>query len=340
MHKKLFLLALLLAAVMVTGCTGGSPSSLSGSGPGPGSGSGPAPGPGSGPLTVVTVSGTLEYEGDLDETVVTVGLNEYVTTANFEPVATAGNSTETQSSEPQWEAHYELKVPQGEYTFWLSGYGIAADTQELNVTANQTLNVGPISKIGLATTGTFYHVGQYAEIYLDIWDDSFDSATFNILDSSFSQSLPALRDYDTIEVPLNQLETGKNIFVEVQANGQIYYLPAFFITAPNAINFGRDETIHLPYTLQWTEVPYATHYRFGFALGTCNWSTNPAEFHNDREFHVSNNPIYYTVPGPGTPSCTISLWSYKYVDSGGSNVLVATARRDFPGLWFAPPLEP
>lgn len=225
MHRKLLLLALLLAAVVVTGCTGGSG--------------------GSGTLGLVTVSGTLQYEGDLDETVVTVGLNEYVTTTEFELTAAAGHTAETQSSELLWEAHYELQVPQGEYTFWLSGYGIAANTQELSVTGNQTVNAGLISKIGLAATGTFYHVGQYAEIYLDIWDDSFDSATFNIVDSSFSQSLPALRDYDTIEVPLNQVETGKSIFVEVQANGQTYYFPAFFIDAPNAINFSRDETIYL-----------------------------------------------------------------------------------------------
>lgn len=320
MHRKLLLLALLLAAVVVTGCTGGSG--------------------GSGTLGLVTVSGTLQYEGDLDETVVTVGLNEYVTTTEFELTAAAGHTAETQSSELLWEAHYELQVPQGEYTFWLSGYGIAANTQELSVTGNQTVNAGLISKIGLAATGTFYHVGQYAEIYLDIWDDSFDSATFNIVDSSFSQSLPALRDYDTIEVPLNQVETGKSIFVEVQANGQTYYFPAFFIDAPNAINFSRDETIYLPYTLRWTEAPHATHYRFGFAIGTCNWSTNPWEFHNSREFHVSNNPLFYTQPGPGTPSCTVALWSYKYVSSGDSNVRVATARRDYPGVWFAPPLEP
>ncbi len=317
MNRKLLMVVLMGAVVLVTGCIGG----------------------GSSLPSLVTVSGTLQYQGDMEDPWVTVGLGVHATMVQFQPAATETSGGLMQHAEPLWEAHYELQVPRGTYILWLSGYGLAASPQEVSVTGNQTVHVHEISQIGMAATGTFYFVGQYAEIYVDIWDSSFETASFSIVDSSLSQSFPALLDYDYLDVPLSQVEVGKNIFVEVQANGQTYYLPALFIDAPRAINFARDQTIPLPYTLRWEEVAYATDYHFGMAIGTCNWGTNPWMFHNEMELHVPNQPEYYTQPGPNIPSCTISLFSYRYVGPEGEEWLAASARRDFPGIWFAPPLD-
>ncbi len=197
------LFALTMAALLLAGCLGG--------------GSGTSP-------TDNQVSGTLFLEGGLTgDAVLTVGLDQYM-----------DEQVEMATTDLDAEGEYQITVPDGTYTLWVSGWGVTAVRKNV-VVNNDVLDLDiDLERFAVSVVDTTFDSSTDAPATINLTGlDIPAGADFHLLDSNFDNPVSVVLVLDEVEVPATAVETDVNMFLRIEDGPNTYYYPVSFEdTAP------------------------------------------------------------------------------------------------------------
>lgn len=195
-------LVLVLSGFLLAGCLGG------------GLGGGTT-------LSTNDVSGTLSVTGDLDDNaVLTVGLNHYVDDqAAMTPLLPLGTGQ---------EGSYQITVPDGTYTLWVSGLGVTAVQVEV-INDDVILADIELDRFDVRVLDTTFDSSTGDPALIDLWySEDLSQADFTLLSSEFGNPVTVALVGNNVEVNAANVETDVYMFLLIEVGGGSYYYPVLF----------------------------------------------------------------------------------------------------------------
>ncbi len=191
--------ALILSAVLLTGCLGGGGTTLS----------------------TNVVSGTLSVVGDLDaNAVLTVGLDHYVDDqVDMMPLLPLGTGL---------EGEYQITVPDGTYTLWVSGLGVTAVQVEV-INDDVILADTELDRFDVRVLDTGFDSSTNDPATISLWySEDLTQADFTLLSSEFDNPVAVFLIGNDVEVNGANVETDVLMFLLIEVGGDSFYYPVLF----------------------------------------------------------------------------------------------------------------
>lgn len=172
-------------------------------------------------LSTNVVSGTLSVTGDLDpNAVLTVGLNQYVDDqVDMVPQQPLGT---------QVDGEYEITVPDGTYTLWVSGLGVTAVQMHV-INADVVLPNIELDRFDVRVNSTFFDSSTNDPATIDLgFSEDLSQADLSLLSANFDNPVTVDLIGSTVEVSPAAVETDIYMFLLIEDGGTSYYYPVLF----------------------------------------------------------------------------------------------------------------